>query len=292
LVFTAEGDLWKVTLGEKFAQRLTTHPAEEKEASISADGKWVAYAANYSGTPEVYVIPIQGGLAKRITFENVMIKVHGWSSDSKVLFSYNGRVGPAGNWTLKQVDPTTLITTSIPLADAVEGSIDSEGIILYFTQFGLQISTDNARAYQGGAKGELWKYTLGSNKEATQLTSNHKGSVRTPMIAGERLYFISNQSGSDNIWSMKLNGRDQEQHTQYQDWEVKSARLGSNKIVYQLGADIKIYDIQSDQSSIIDIALTSDYSQLREHWVNKPLKNLTSAKQAGNTKKVVLTARG
>jgi len=292
LVFTAEGDLWKIKLGAEYAQRLTTHPAEEKESSISPDGKWVAYSANYSGTPEVYVIPIQGGLAKRISFENVGVKVHGWSPDSRVLYSYNGRVGPAGNWTLKQVDPISLIASSIPLADAVEGSIDTDGNTLYFTQFGLQISTDNARAYQGGAKGELWKYTLGSNKEATQLTSKHKGSVRTPMASGERLYFVSNQSGSDNIWSMKLNGRDQEQHTQYQDWEVRNARLSANKIVYQLAADIKIFDIPSEQSSVVDIALTSDFPELREHWVNDPLKNLTSAKQAGASKKVVLTARG
>jgi tricorn protease len=292
LVFTAEGDLWKIKLGEEYAQRLTTHPAEEKESSISPDGNWVAFVANYSGTPEAHVIPIQGGLAKRITFENVSVKVHGWSSDSKVLYSYNGRVGPAGNWTLKQVDPTTLVTTTIPLADAVEGTLASDGNTLYFTQFGLQISTDNARAYQGGAKGELWKYTLGSNKEATQLTSKHKGSARTPMVAGERLYYISNQSGTDNIWSMKLNGRDQEQHTEYQNWEVRSARLNSNKIVYQLGADIKMFDISSKQSSIINIALTSDFPELRKHWVNTPLKNLTSAKQAGDAKKVVLTARG
>ena len=292
LVFTAEGDLWKIKLAEEYAQRLTTHPTEEKESSISPDGNWVAFVANYSGTPEVHVIPIQGGLAKRITFENVRVKVHGWSADSKVLYSYNGRVGPAGNWTLKQVDPATLITTTIPLADAVEGTITSDGNTLYFTQFGLQISSDNARAYQGGAKGELWKYTLGSNKEATQLTSKHEGSARTPMISGERLYFISNQSGSDNIWSMKLNGRDQQQHTQYQDWEVRSARLNGNKIVYQLGADIKIFDISNGQSKVLDIALTSDFPELREHWVNDPLKALTSAKQAGDSKKVVLTARG
>jgi tricorn protease-like protein len=65
--------------------------------------------ANYSGTQQVYVIPIQGGLSKRITFESVGVKVHGWSLDIKVLYSYNVQVGPAGNWTLKQVDPTTLL---------------------------------------------------------------------------------------------------------------------------------------------------------------------------------------
>lgn len=291
VVFTAEGDLWKITLTDKYAKRLTTHPAEEKQASISPDGNWVAFVANYSGTPEVHVMPIQGGIAKRVTFENVAVRMQGWSTDSKILYSYNGRVGPTGNWTLKQVDPTTLITTTIPLADAVQGSISADNT-LYFAQFGLQISSDNARAYQGGAKGELWKYSLGSNKEATQLTSKHQGSAHTPMIAGKRLYFISNQSGVDNIWSMKLNGRDQQQHTQYQDWEVRNARLKDEKVIYQLGADIKIFDISSEASKVVDIALTSDFPELREHWVNNPLKNLSSAKQAGEAKKVVLTARG
>ena len=80
LVFTAEGDVWKIKLGGQYAQRLTTHPAEEKESSISPDGNWVAFVANYSGTPEVHVMPIQGGLPKRITFENVNVKVHGWTN--------------------------------------------------------------------------------------------------------------------------------------------------------------------------------------------------------------------
>lgn len=48
------------------------------------------------------------------------------------------------------------------LADAVEGTLASDGNTLYFTPFGLQISTDNAHAYQGGAKVELWKFELRS----------------------------------------------------------------------------------------------------------------------------------
>ena len=35
LVFTAEGDLWKVAVSGGVAQRLTTHPATEAEAAIS-----------------------------------------------------------------------------------------------------------------------------------------------------------------------------------------------------------------------------------------------------------------
>jgi tricorn protease len=291
-VFTAEGDLWKMQIGDQYAQRLTTHIAEERESAISADGQWIAFVASYDGASEVYVMPMQGGMAKRVSFENVGTKVHGWTTDGKILYSYNGRVGPAGNWTLRLVEPVTLLTTTIPLADAVQGNISTTGDMLYFSQFGLQVSTDNAKAYKGGAKGELWKYALGSKQEATQLTRKHKGSAHSPMVSAKRLYFISNQSGSDNIWSMKLNGRDQRQHTQYAEWAVRSARLQGNQIIYQLGADLHIYHILDKKSQPLDIRLTSDFTNLRQRWVKDPLKYLTSAKQAGTAKKVVLTARG
>jgi tricorn protease len=292
LVFTAEGDLWKTTLEQTYAQRLTTHVAEESHAAISHDGQFVAFVANYAGSDEIYVMPIQGGLAKQVSHENVRVKLHGWTADGRILYSYNGRIGPTGNWSLRLLKPDELTVESIPLADAVEGTIDPAGTTLYFTQFGLQVSSDNAQAYQGGAKGELWSYQLGTNQEAKRLTTKHQGSARSPMVYQDRLYFISNQNGSDNLWSMSLDGREQTQLTDYQDFNVRDARLDAGRIVFQLGADIVLFDINSKQSTTLDLQLTSDLSHTREHWVNKPLKYLSSAKQAGTSKKVVLTARG
>jgi tricorn protease len=292
LVFTAEGDLWKTTLEQPYAQRLTTHIAQESQATISQDGQFVAFVANYSGSDEIYVMPIQGGLAKQVTFENVRIKLHAWTQDGKILYSYNGRIGPIGNWSLRLVNPDNLSVDSIPLADAVEGNIDDTGTMLYFTQFGLQVTGDNAHAYQGGAKGELWSYQLGSNKEAKLLTEKHQGSARSPMVYQDRLYFISNQSGIDNLWSMKLDGRDQNQLTDYKDFNIRDARLNAGRIVYQRGADIVLFDINKNKDQTLKLQLTSDLSQTRDQWHNQPLKFLTSAKQATSSKKVVLTARG
>ena len=292
LVFTAEGDLWVSATGKQQATRLTTNPAEELHAAISQDGKWVAYSANYEGATEAYVIPIAGGVAKRVSFENASVRVHGWSSQGEVLYSTNNRVGPTGNWTLKLVDPKTLVTQTIPLADAVEGAVDSEGDYVYFTQFGLQVSTDNAKVYRGGAKGELWRFKLGSKKEAQKLTENHRGSARQPMVYKDRLYFISDASGNENIWSMKTDGSDARQETEYSEWPIRSARLHKQKIVYQLGADLYTIDLNSKKTQKHAIELTSDFAHLRERWVTKPLKFLNSSNLANDHKKVVITARG
>ncbi len=292
VVFTAEGDLWTSSLSQNQAKRLTSHVAEEKQASISNDGKWVAYAADYEGATEVYVISINGGVAKRVTFENSRVKVHHWTPDNHVLYSTNSRVGPTGNWTLRTVNPKTLSTQSIPLADAVEGVMAEDGKNLFFTQFGLQVSTDNAKVYRGGALGELWRYKLDSNKEATKLTNNHIGSARQPMTYKDKLIFISDASGNDNLWQMDQDGKNFKQLTHYKEWPIRAARLDNGRVIYQLGADLYLFDLNSLKSQIIDISLTSDFPNLREHWVNNPLKYLTSARLTGKQDKITITARG
>jgi tricorn protease len=292
VVFTAEGDLWRAKIGERKAYRLTTHPAEETHAAISQDGRQVAFSANYEGSTEVYVIAIDGGIAKRVTFENTRTRVLSWTREGKILFNTSSSVGPAGNSTLKQVDPSNLETDFIPLADAVEGSIDDKNKQVYFARFGLQVSTDNVKQYRGGAEGELWKYRLGSTNEAKLLTKEHIGSARKPMVSGDKLYFISDASGNDNIWSMSLDASNFKQHTEYKDWQVRSASLNNQRIIYQLGADLKLLDLKTEKSRLLEFDLTSDFPNLREKWLNKPLTYLTSISQAGELDKVVITARG
>lgn len=291
LVFTAEGDIWRMQLGQSVATRLTTHPSLEHSAVFSPDGQHIAFVANYEGTSEVHVMPIIGGVAKRVTFENSTVKLHQWHKDG-IVFSTNSRVGPTGSWVLKTVQPDSLTTTTIPLSDAVEGRLDSDGEMLFFTQFGLQMSNDNANQYQGGASGELWRYELNSKQEATALTAAHSGSVREPMVANDRVYFVSNQSGLDNIWSMSKNGSEQQQITQFDDWAVRNAMLNEGRIVFQQGADLKMLNVANNHVSTIDIQLTSDFADLRDHWVSKPLTYFNSARFTGEKAKVTITARG
>lgn len=291
LVFTAEGDLWTQTLGQKSATRLTSLPAEELGAAISQDGQWVAYVANYDGASEVYVIAAKGGVAKRVSFENSRVRVQGWTAKGEVLYSTDSGFGPANNWMLRTVNPTTLATTDLPLTDAVEGVIDNNSEYVYFTRFGLQVTGDNAKVYRGGAKGELWRFKLGGKAEAQQLNAEHQGSVRQPMLWQNRVYFVSDSDGNDNLWSMALDGSDAQQLTQFKEWQVRSASMDNGKIVFQQGADIHVFDIASAKDSVLNIELTSDFAQRREHWVQDPLDYVTSTELAASGDKVVITAR-
>ncbi|WP_144210273.1 S41 family peptidase [Shewanella donghaensis] len=291
LVFTAEGDLWLSQLNQSSATRLTTQAAEEIDATISKDGNWVAYSANYDGATEVYVMPITGGVAKRVSFENSRVRLQGWTATGEILYATDNAHGPANYWVLKTVNPQTLALTNLPLADAIEGVIDDAGEYVYFTQFGLQTSGDNAKVYRGGALGEIWRFKLGSKQEAQKLTASHQGSVRLPMLWQKRVYFISDQSGNDNIWSMGLDGNGIKQHTEFSDWKVRDAQLNDGRVVFQHGADIKVFSINDDSTALLDINLTSDYPHRREHWVKDPMTFATSIELAATGDKAVITAR-
>ena len=87
VVFTAEGDLWRVGASGGIAQRLTTHPEEESRPAISPDGKTVAYSATYEGPGEVYTLPLDGGVPVRRTHDASRGLVVGWTPGGEMLFA-------------------------------------------------------------------------------------------------------------------------------------------------------------------------------------------------------------
>ena len=303
VVFTAEGDLWQVSVAGGTARRLTSHPGQETHAAISPDGTQVAFSADYEGPTEVYVMPMSGGLPQRLTWEGDDATVVGWTPAGEVLYaSENYSTLPGSE--LIAVSPQTLQRHRLPLVKAAEGCFAGDGHTLVFTRFSFHGS--HTKRYQGGTAQSLWRYTEG-DAEATPLTADFAGTSHAPMCDGDRVYFTSDrpadwqpgagpldvrQLGYLNVWSMNLDGSDLRRHTHHQGWDVKGPRLDGGRIVYQLGADLYLLDLAGGEPRKLDITLTSDFDQLRETWVQKPMDYLTSAHLSPDGDRVVLTARG
>jgi tricorn protease len=292
IVFVAEGDLWKVRTSGGVATRLTTHAGEEGLPAISPDGKTVAFIATYEGPTEVYTMPIAGGPPRRRTFGAGLVSCVGWTPDGRLLYSTDAHSG-LPDLQLVVLDLRTAdgnpLASPIPLSQAAEGCYDDAGKTLYFTRLPFQGS--HTRRYKGGTAQNLWKFASGA-AEAVPLTPGYKGTSKAPMWWQSRLYFASDRDGTMNLWSMDPQGRDLKQHTRHDGWDVASPSHGQGRIVYQLGADLRLYDIAADKDSPLPITLDSDFDQTREHWVKKPMEYLTSAHLAPDGGRVALTARG
>src|SRR5436309_672308 len=82
IVFSYLGDLWLVKEDGSQSQRLTVHPSRDIHPRFSPDGKWIAFSSNRYGNYDVFLIPAQGGTAKRLTYHSAPDTVVGWSRDS------------------------------------------------------------------------------------------------------------------------------------------------------------------------------------------------------------------
>ncbi|MFL6675761.1 MAG: PDZ domain-containing protein, partial [Massilia sp.] len=292
IVFTAEGDLWRTSVEGGKAQRLTTHPAAETNAAVSRDGKLVAFTASYEGAQDAYVMPIDGGLPKRLTFENGGVLVLGWTPQGEVLVSTENSTGPARHRVVAAVDPRTMQRRVLPLADANDATLDDTGRTVFFTRMGLAMTNDNVKAYRGGAHAQLWRFDLGGKREAELVFKGDSANNKRPMWWNGRLYFISDAGGADNLWSSLLDGSDRRALSSHKEWDVRNASLGDGRIVYQLGADLHVLDLASGTDKPVKASLVSDFDQQRTRLVRSPLDALTSIEPANKAERIVLTARG
>ncbi|MDI9381328.1 MAG: hypothetical protein QM845_10690, partial [Verrucomicrobiota bacterium] len=68
VVFGYAGDLYSVPVQGGVARRLTSDPqGYEMFPRFSPDGKWIAFTGHYDGNTEVYVMPSEGGVPRRLT---------------------------------------------------------------------------------------------------------------------------------------------------------------------------------------------------------------------------------
>ena len=288
IIFTSEGDLWVVRAEGGVAQRLTTHLGVESYAAISPDGKLLAFSAQYEGPTEVYTMPVEGGLPTRRTYDGEMALVVGWTPDGKVLYATR-HYSTLPDWQVVRLDLMNHAREIIPLSQASDGCYGPSGKVFFFTRLPFQGS--HTKRYQGGTAQNIWKFVVGS-AEAIPLTNDYRGTSKIPMVWNGRIYFASDRDGTMNIWSMTEGGSDLRQHTFHKGWDVKSPSLGGGRIVYQVGADIHIFDIAGGQDGLVPITLASDFEQTREKWVKKPAEYLTSVALSPDGDRVVLTARG
>jgi tricorn protease len=287
IVFTAEGDLWKYDLTTGTTARLTTHAGLETNPVISPDGRSVAFSAQYEGPNEVYTMPLDGGVPKRLTYDlDGSAKPSSWTKDGKLLYAtgaYSGYPIPQ----LMKVDPASLAKDPIPLWQASDGVYDENGV-LFFTRLPKQGS--KTKRYKGGFIEQIWRFD--GTTEAVNLTGDFDGTSSHPMLYNGRVYFLSDRDGTMNIWSMDRNGKDLRQETHSKGWDLQSPSMSEGRIVYQKGADLWLYDTKDNSEKMLDIRLLSDFDQQKPKWIKSPVQSITYTDLSPNGNYVAIISRG
>jgi tricorn protease len=285
IVFTSEGDLWLVGVNGGVARRLTSNPGSESHAVLSADGKTVAFSANFEGPTEVYTMPIDGGLPQRRTWDGNSLPA-GFAPDGRLMITTSRYTTLPGTQLVlvNEVGAREIV----PLAEAAEGAYSPGDQNLFFTRWFKQPS--ETKRYKGGTAESIWKFD--GHNEAVALTADYTGASTRPMFWNGRVYFLSDRDGIMNVFSMDEQGHNLKQESHQRIFDISSASIDDGRIVYACGADLWLLDLKSGHEQIVPITLASDFDQLREHWVKKPVEFLTAFHISPDGTNAVFTARG
>ena len=261
IVFVCEEDLWTVPVGGGIARRLTSNLGAISTPCLSPDGLFIAFTGREDGPSEVYTMPALGGEAKRLTYQGSSAKVVGWNQDEmEVLYSSD-----AGSWcdswlwcvSLEGGEPQRL-----PYGPANHIAFgDSGGIVIG------RATGDPARwkRYRGGEAGQIWIDRDGNGEFQPLAPVN--SNFTTPMWIGDRVYFISDHEGVGNIYSCLPSGADLQRHTHQDTYYCRSAQTDGRHIVYHAGADLYVYDINSNENHHVEVEFRSPCIQRQRKFV-------------------------
>ena len=263
IAFVCDDDVWRVDAQGGVARRLTAGLGETSTPVLSPDGRWLAFVGRDEQHPEVYLMPAEGGPARRMTWLGPDVIVRGWTPEGRILF-----VTTYGQPFFRNYRAFTLpIEGGMPEPMPL-GQVNH----LAFGPGGAKVigrnTADPARwkRYRGGTAGHLWIDANGSGE--FRRMRELAGNITSPMWLGERVYYLSDAEGVGNLYSCRPDGSDQRRHTDHDDFYARNAQTDGRSIVYQNGADIWRYDPASDRTSRVPIDVPSPRTQAQRRFVD------------------------
>ncbi|MFF9430355.1 S41 family peptidase [Streptomyces sp. NPDC014746] len=254
LCFAAEDDLWLAPLVPEGhrpgrAWRLTVDRTRVGHPRFSPDGRHIAYTNWRSLDPEIHLVPIDGGPARRLThWGSTDTRVCGWTPPDKdgrsdiLAVSSHGQPFSYYSWayTVPTDGSPGLRLPWGPVSDlavtddtAITGQ-DGERRSLLLT--GKPPHEPAAwKRYLGGATGRLWLH-------GERLLPDIGGHLDAPMAVGGRVAFLSDHEGVGNLYSCRPDGTDLRRHTDHDDFYARHASTDGHRVVYQCAGDLWVVD--------------------------------------------------
>lgn len=288
IVYTHGGDIWVSPLNSGTAKRITSTPAVESNPYFSPDGKWIAFTSNRSGSNAVYLVSVEGGDVKRLTWHPSGALVRGWTNDGKrVLYASTRETAPRPYnrlWTIS-------IKGGAPKMLHSQWGFDGS-----FSNDGKQIALDKMsrwdgewRAYRGGQNTPLIVLDLASSTET--LLPNERSTDTQPLWIGDKIYFLSDRNLVTNIWSYDTKTKNVAQVTRFKGSDVKWLAGHGNTLAYERDGYLHLWDLSTSSSKQLNITVIGDFPWAETKWENVT-NRAASASLSPNGKRAIMESRG
>jgi tricorn protease len=269
IVFSYAGDLYTVPESGGIARKLTSYEGYEAFARFSPDGKSIAFTAEYDGNREVYLMPAEGGVPKRLTYTASLGRddisdrmgpnniVMGWTSDGQnVVFRSRMREWDDFLGQLYLVSARGGTPVQIPLPRGGFCFFSPDDKKLAYNRVFREFRT--WKRYRGGMADDIWIYDYETKK--TENITNTPAQDIIPMWSGEKIYFLSDRDEIKrmNLYVYDLGSKTTRKLTNFAEFDIKFPSLGKEAIVFENGGYIYRFDLASEQAAKVPIMIADD----------------------------------
>ncbi len=197
----AAGGIFLQSLESGKILELTSDHADH-EPVFSPDGKRVAFVRNLIvGTAsEVFLIPANGGKAKQLTFDRQPLNGITWTADGRELVFASRRSVADGSLWRFPIGGGRPRPVSATLRDAFHPNMSRQGWLAYTVDWlDTNIYLYTGRGWRNGAPGPF-------DPPAAVINSSWSDDSPSFSPDGERIAFVSNRSGTLEIWVSRRDG--------------------------------------------------------------------------------------
>lgn len=300
VVFTYAGDLYTVDQSGGLARKLTSDEnGYEMFARFSPDGKHIAFTGQYDGNTEVYLIPSEGGIPKRLTFTATLGRddisdrmgpnniVMTWKDNENIVFrsrkqSFNDFKGQLFISNINGGLPEEL-----PLPCGGFCSYSPDHSKLAYNRVFREFRT--WKYYKGGMADEIWIYDFKS-KQTEKITSNIFQDM-FPMWHDDKIYFLSERERPTNLYCYDQKTKETKKLTDFKEFDIKFPSLGDNAIIFENGGFLYTYNFASLATVKLNIRIASDFNTGRSQMKDAS-KFINTFSLSPDGKRIALGARG
>ncbi|HLH47668.1 MAG TPA: S41 family peptidase [Acidimicrobiales bacterium] len=247
LAFVTDDDLWIGSVDGGDAWRLTADGALVRTPRLSPDGGLVAYASRAEGQWEAWVVPVDGGPARRLTWwGDATTSVLGWTADGRVVVaSATGEPFPTRTWAWAVPADGSGGPSRLPLGPVTALS-EADGRVVVGTDQNNHRGAAWKR-YRGGTAGKAWIDRDGSGR-FERFAADLDGQIEDPQLCAGRVVFVSDHEGWGNVYSLEPDGGDLRRHTDHGDAYARSLSGDGTRLAYGCVGELWLLDDLSASS--------------------------------------------
>jgi tricorn protease len=254
IAFVSGGDIWSVPVDGGSARLLVSHPATESRPMFSPDGSKLAFGSTRTGSGDIYILDLRAGSLSRLTFDDIGETLDGWSPDGKwIYFSSAARdIGYSDIYRVAPTGGTPMQVSADRYTNEYFSAPSPDGSTLAFSARGIA----NGQWWRHGRshidESEIWLKRGDAYEKVTDSASKNLW----PMWGanGTRLFYVSDRSGSENIWSQTV-GAPAKALTDFKDGRVLWASISSDgkQIVFE--RNFKIWQVSTDGGKAVQMPI-------------------------------------